>query len=133
MPSVTRYFDHIQSESVVRTSTASLGDAFKIIALDIDHAPKNERKVEAPKKKVPKAPSAEVQPAPATPAVEPSTSTTETAEKSQKKEKKKGAAGEGSSKDKKVGGKAAVKAPADDGEPVPSMIDLRVGHIVDSK
>lgn len=133
VPSITRYFDHIQSESAIRTSIASLGDAFEVIALDIDHAPKTERKVEAPKKKAPKAPAAEAQPVPATPAAEPTTSTTEPAEKSQKKEKKKGAAGEGAAKDKKAGGKAAAKAPADDGEPAPSMIDLRVGHIVDSK
>ncbi|KJA24047.1 hypothetical protein HYPSUDRAFT_136729 [Hypholoma sublateritium FD-334 SS-4] len=131
VPSITRYFDHIQSESAIRTSTASLGDVFKAIALDIDHAPKTEHKVEVPKKKAPKAPAAETQPVPATPAAEPTKSTTEPAEKSQKKEKKKGAVGEGVAKDKKAGGKAATKVPADDGEPVPSMIDLRVGHIVD--
>ena len=54
----------------------------------------------------------------------------------QKKEKKEKAPKEkGSSGDpgKKVGG-GGKNAPAEDaGDPVPSMIDLRVGHIVDSK
>lgn len=138
MPSVTRYFDHVQSESVVRQITSSLGNAFQTITLDIDNAPKYERKVEIPKKKekAPKAAPESSKTAPA--AIKSDTSTTEhtasepTEKSQQKKEKKKVAATEGGSKEKKAGGKAAAK-PVDDGEPTPSMIDLRVGHIVDSK
>ena len=52
-------------------------------------------------------------------------------DKKEKKEKKEGAAEAGEGKKKAAGGGKA--APAEDaGEPVPSMIDLRVGHIVDS-
>ena len=51
-------------------------------------------------------------------------------DKKEKKEKKEGAAEAGEGKKKVAGGGKA--APAEDaGEPVPSMIDLRVGHIVD--
>ena len=52
-------------------------------------------------------------------------------ERPQKKEKKKEVATEvGRSKD--TGGKKGGKAPQpEDGDPVPSMIDLRVGHIID--
>ena len=51
-------------------------------------------------------------------------------DKKEKKEKKEGAAEAGEGKKKAAGGGKA--APAEDaGEPVPSMIDLRVGHIVD--
>ncbi|KAF9481163.1 nucleic acid-binding protein [Pholiota conissans] len=133
VPSVTRYFDHVQAENIVRTSA---GEAFKVILLDIKNAPAPERKVEAPKKKE-KAPKAAATPdAPAMP-TEPATPASEPADKGQKKEKKekkKDAAAAEGGKDtgKKAGGKAATKAPAaDEGEPVPSMIDLRVGHIVD--
>lgn len=48
--------------------------------------------------------------------------------KKEKKETKKDA-GEGAGKKKTAGGGNA--APVDEGEPVPSMIDLRVGHIID--
>jgi aminoacyl tRNA synthase complex-interacting multifunctional protein 1 len=136
LPSITRYFDHVQSESVVRTSAESLGDAFKVIPLDIENAPAPERKVEAPKKKekAPKTPAPEASATPAQPAT-PSSEPAEQPQKKEKKEKKKDAAAAEGGKDagKKAGGKGGAKAPAaDDGEPVPSMIDLRVGHIVDS-
>lgn len=52
-------------------------------------------------------------------------------EKKEKAPKEKGTAGDAASGKKAAGG--GKNAPAEDaGEPVPSMIDLRVGHIVDS-
>ncbi|KAF8964226.1 hypothetical protein BDZ97DRAFT_1660529 [Flammula alnicola] len=143
VPSVTRYFDHVQSESAIRTSADSLAAAFKVISFDIDNAPKSERKAEPSKKKekAPKAPAAD-SPAPTNAApAQPSASSSEQAGKTQKKEKKEkkkeaaaDAGGNDASSSKKSGGGKAAggKAPAaDEGEPVPSMIDLRVGHIVD--
>lgn len=53
--------------------------------------------------------------------------------KTGKKEKKEAAA-KGEEGGKKKGGAASKAAVAEDaGEPVPSMIDLRVGHIVDGE
>jgi len=63
-----------------------------------------------------------------------SSSTPDTAaEKKPKKDKKenKEAAVPKEGAGGKKGGKAAPATAADDGEPVPSMIDLRVGHIVE--
>lgn len=54
------------------------------------------------------------------------------AQKKDKKEKEKKPATDEAGKKKAGGG--GKNAPAEDaGEPVPSMIDLRVGHIVDSQ
>jgi len=137
VPSLTRYFDHIQSRTSVRTSAGSLGEAFKIVAFDLENTPKLERKTEPPKKKE-KTPKAHIDSGSklATKAPEPQTLSVpaEKLQKKDKKEKKEEVAPQaGSSKDsggnKKGGG---GKAPAaDEGEPVPSMVDLRVGHIVD--
>jgi aminoacyl tRNA synthase complex-interacting multifunctional protein 1 len=87
---------------------------------------------------VPKAPAVE----PTTPAAsaskESATSSStpadsQKAQKKEKKEKKKEVATEaGGSKD--AGGKKGGKVPQpEDAEPVPSMIDLRVGHIIDGR
>lgn len=105
--------------------------------------PKLERKADPPKKKE-KVPKAAPGAAPATAAgKEPkqpkvgasdATPAADAAPKKEKKEKKeakdKGANADGGAA-KKAGGKNAPAA-EDAGEPVPSMIDLRVGHIVDS-
>ncbi|TFK40645.1 hypothetical protein BDQ12DRAFT_601097 [Crucibulum laeve] len=131
-PSVTRYFDHIQYSSPVRTSADSLGSIFSPVVLNIENAPRPERKVE-PKKKEKKPAAAahttEAEPAEteATPAAATGGAPIEKTQKKEKKEKKKDAGEEGGKK--KAGGKAAPAA--DEGDPVPSMIDLRVGHIVD--
>jgi len=94
----------------------------------LDNAPKQDRTAEPPKKKEKAKPAAtELPPGKVSGEAEP---TPAAAEKAQKKEKKGKTDTVGSgSKDKKGGGGKA--APTDDGEPVPSMIDLRVGHIVD--
>jgi len=132
---VTRYFDHIQSVPSIRTSAGTLGDAFKVIYFDLEGAPKFLRKAEALKKKekVSKVPAAEAAAPIASTSKEPVLCSSAQAERPQKKEKKTEMAPEpGSSK--AVGGKKGGKAPQpDDGEPVPSMIDLRVGRIVDGK
>jgi aminoacyl tRNA synthase complex-interacting multifunctional protein 1 len=135
---VTRYFDHIQSAPLVRTSADALAPAFPLVAFDFTDAPRLERKVEAPKKKekaaakeaenVAVAGTSKVAAVAAEPTAVPGEGK---AQKKEKKEKKKdGAADEGG---KKKGAAPAKAAAADDGEPVPSMIDLRVGRIVDSE
>lgn len=95
---------------------------------DLGNAPKAERKAEPPKKKEKKGDKAADAPAEAaksTPAA--AEGKTEGKPAKEKKEKKKDAG------DAKKGGKAAAAPAEDAGEPVPSMIDLRVGHIVDGE
>ncbi|KAI0086542.1 hypothetical protein BDY19DRAFT_894826 [Irpex rosettiformis] len=146
-PALTRYFDHIQNQPTVRKSADALAPAFSLVQFDLENAPKIERKADPPKEKKKKAEGAPLvekaasssneksakkekneKPAPVAPA---EGAVAEAKEgKSQKKEKKeKKPAEEGSSS--KKGGKSAPAAAEDAGDPVPSMIDLRVGHIVD--
>lgn len=124
----------------MRKSAEPLTPAFSVIPFDLENAPKLERKADPPKKKAPKveaAPAQAVASSSAAPAPEkeskkvdkaPAQPAQEGAEgaKTQKKEKKEKKPAEESSKK----GKPAAE---DAGEPVPSMIDLRVGHIVDSR
>ena len=159
-PAVTRYFDHIQHQPVVRKSADALGPAFSVVPLDLEHAPAIVRKADAPKEKKKKAPTASSLATPAsssgiaTPvSVEPSGAATPVEKPSKskahtpaepasgavtpgggkpKKEKKEKKAGEEGGKKGNNNNKAAATA-EDAGEPVPSMIDLRVGHIVQSK
>ncbi|KAJ7863130.1 hypothetical protein B0H14DRAFT_2739394 [Mycena olivaceomarginata] len=133
-PAVTRYFDHIQAAAPVRAAADALAPAFARVPLDFADAPRAERKVEAPKKKEKaKAPEAqqEAGTSKAPPAEAAAAPGEGKAQKKEKKEKKKDAApGDEAGGGKKKGAPAKAAA-ADDGEPVPSMIDLRVGHIVD--
>ncbi|OCB89904.1 hypothetical protein A7U60_g2933 [Sanghuangporus baumii] len=134
-PAVTRYFDHIQTRPPVRKAADALAPAFALVTFDLDNMPKIERKAEPPKKKE-KAqnPSgdakAEKQAALSNKAEEPVAPASDAAPKKEKKEKKDKAASAAGGASKKSGGKSAPAA-EDLGEPVPSMIDLRVGHIVD--
>ncbi|KAH6912845.1 hypothetical protein BKA70DRAFT_1370308 [Coprinopsis sp. MPI-PUGE-AT-0042] len=137
-PSVARYFDHIQTRPVVRSSADAL-KTFPEIPIDFANAPPVERKAEAPKKKE-KAPKADAAAAaPEAPAAATSGAKGKgkeqapAAEQTQKKEKKEKVKKEGQEEggSKKQKQKAPAPAAADDGPPVPSMIDLRVGHIVD--
>ncbi|KDN36958.1 hypothetical protein RSAG8_10492, partial [Rhizoctonia solani AG-8 WAC10335] len=145
-PSLLRYIDHIQNLPALRASSV----APQLIDFQIDGAPKPERKAPPAKEKKPKAEGApaagddkkkvkedkkEKGPAPVDPpaATAPGdASFAEVAAPAGKKEKapkgegKKG--GEGK-KDKPAGEKKPAAA-ADAGDPVPSMIDLRVGKIV---
>ncbi|KAJ7044107.1 hypothetical protein C8F04DRAFT_943027 [Mycena alexandri] len=131
-PTVTRYFDHIQACAPVRTVADALAPAFAPVVFDFKDAPRAERKVEAPKKKEKKEKAADTPAAGTSKAADPpAQAAAAPAEgQSQKKEKKeKKDAGDAGGK-KKAAAPAKAAAP-DDGEPVPSMIDLRVGHIVD--
>jgi len=136
--SLTRYFDHIQSRPSVQASVAKLSAPLSAITFDIDNAPKPERKIELPKVKKDKAATKAVgvtastsEAAAAVPAEAKTGEPTEgKAQKKEKKEKKKdGATADGSGKQKAGGGAKPVAEDA--GDPVPSMIDLRVGRIVD--
>ncbi|EIW80963.1 nucleic acid-binding protein [Coniophora puteana RWD-64-598 SS2] len=136
-PSLTRYFDHIQSRPEVRTAADQL--SFSVVSLGIENAPPIERKVEPPKKKekAPKAPASAESAATAPAAkVEGNPEATQDKAPKEKKEKKKkeGAAPaeQGGKKKSEAGGKGSATA-EDAGEPVPSMVDLRVGHIIDIK
>ncbi|KAI0699115.1 hypothetical protein BC835DRAFT_1332404 [Cytidiella melzeri] len=145
-PALTRYFDHIQHRPSVRKSAEALAPAFALVPFDLESAPKLERKADPPKEKKKKGDAAPaeqaasgsqpapekkaknektVAPPPPADAAPPAAQAEGKAQKKEKKEKK--TTDEGSSK---KGGKALPVA-EDAGEPVPSMIDLRVGHIVD--
>lgn len=116
-----------------------LSPPLALVAFDLDNSPALERKTEPAKKKekVAKPAPAEVTEA-AAPVKAAQASTPAPAEekstKKDKKEKKAAATGEDSGKKKgNAGGGKAPAAAEDAGDPVPSMIDLRVGRIVDSK
>lgn len=147
---MTRYFDHIQSRPEVRKAALSLAPAFSTVTFDLENAPTIERKADPPKKKE-KAPAAnavaETSSAPAAgkgkkgkdaPAVVENSAEASKAEakapKKEKKEKEKKTpeAAEGGKKKAASGGGKAAAVDEGAGEPVPSMIDLRVGHIVHS-
>jgi len=137
VPALTRYFDHVQTRPSVRKAADSVNPPFAPITFDLDGMPKLERKADPPKKKD-KPAKAEKAPEPSEAAglTEGKAQTKDKKEKKDKKEpKEKGqaaAAEVGSSKKGAAssGGKSAPTA-EDSGEPVPSMIDLRVGHILD--
>ncbi|CAL1713247.1 unnamed protein product [Somion occarium] len=144
-PALTRYFDHIQSRPAVRKAAEGLAPAFSLVTFDLESTPKVERKADAPKEKKKTAKLTTETPAESskvlgkeikkavaaepTPGVEGAQAGK--AQKKEKKEKKPAAANEGGKKD--AGGKKAAAEPEGNGEPVPSMIDLRVGRIVDIK
>ncbi|PIL22560.1 hypothetical protein GSI_15249 [Ganoderma sinense ZZ0214-1] len=140
-PAITRYFDHVQSRPSVRRAAEPLAPAFSVVSFNFENAPPQERKADPPKEKKSKSST----PAPdgdkaavkadkvsakadkAAMSGEEGKKAAESGEKegkAQKKEKK--------AKEPKEP-KAAEKKPAaeDAGPPLPSMIDLRVGHIVD--
>ncbi|KAI0785257.1 hypothetical protein C8Q75DRAFT_723216 [Abortiporus biennis] len=134
-PALTRYFDHIQTRPSVRKSADSLAPAFSLVTFDLENTPKIERKADPPKQKKEKAAAkGQDSPAPSTPA-EASKEAPAAAkkEKKEKKEKKPTESGASTPGGKGKGGDKAAAAAADSGEPVPSMIDLRVGKILDIK
>ncbi|KAG8937160.1 G4 quadruplex nucleic acid binding protein [Tulasnella sp. 418] len=140
-PSVTRYFDLIQNLPTVRNSP----NAPPLVTIDLENAPKVERKADVKKEKKPKKEGAAATPAEAsgsqTPAAADTSSATKATGESQtnkkeKKAKKEPAAAADAAGGKKGGKTAAAPAAsssADSGEPSPAMIELRVGHIVDVK
>ena len=138
IPCVSRYLDHIQNQESIRIGAAPFAPAFEFIRFDFEDAPAIERRREKREKRIVDTPSLDpVPPALAAPVPSSVPSTpgptvidapapeSSFQERVQKKEKKKDAREEGEKKRK--GGKEEEIG----GEPVPSMIDLRVGHIVD--
>jgi aminoacyl tRNA synthase complex-interacting multifunctional protein 1 len=117
----------------VVAAAKALSLAFSSVSFDLASAPPIERKAEAPKKKEKTAAAAE--PAEPTTAAIPKKENAPEDKPKEKKEKKKDAAADnGGKKKEKASAPAASKPVAEDaGEPVPSMIDMRVGHIVDGE
>ena len=137
-PSLSRYFDHIQSRPSVRKSAEALAPAFNIIRLDFSTAPPIERKaLEAKKKEKPSKP-AEKDAAPTSNSAAIDSAVAKKGGRSEgkppKTTEKQGAAVEKAGK-KTVAdnGKATSAASEDAGPPIPSMIDLRVGHIIEGR
>ncbi|KAG1748618.1 hypothetical protein EDB19DRAFT_1893712 [Suillus lakei] len=128
-PAVTRYFDHIQTRPSVVAAASALSPAFSSVSFDLESAPPIERKPDAPKKKEKVAAVAEP-----TAVVAPKEDKSPEDKPKERKEKKKDAAAadNGGKKKEKASAPAGGKTVAEDaGEPVPSMIDMRIGHIVD--
>lgn len=135
-PAVTRYFDHIQTRPSVLAAASALSPEFSSVSFDLASAPPIERKVDAPKKKEKAAAVAEpVEPTSTSVAASKEDKSPEDRPKEKKEKKKDAAAADnGGKKKEKASAPAGGKAVAEDaGEPVPSMIDLRIGHIVDVK
>lgn len=135
-PAVTRYFDHIQTRPSVLAAASALSPEFSSVSFDFASAPPIERKVDAPKKKEKAAAVAEpVEPTSTSVAASKEDKSPEDRPKEKKEKKKDAAAADnGGKKKEKASAPAGGKAVAEDaGEPVPSMIDLRIGHIVDVK
>jgi len=112
----------------VRKSAEALAPAFNLVPLDFSAAPRIERKALDTKKreKLSKSTENSASPAPAANKAEGSET------KPVKKKEKQGAvAGKGEKKKAAEKPKATPAAAEDAGSPVPSMIDLRVGHIVE--
>ncbi|KAL1737127.1 nucleic acid-binding protein [Schizophyllum commune] len=129
VPAVTRHFDHIQHLPPVRAVADPLAPAFAVVPFDLENAPKQERVQEAPRKKEKKPAAAAASTSEAAPAAadKPAAGEKQAAKKEKKEKKPK----EGQPTEKKVKEKKAAPAPEEPAEPAPSMIDLRVGRIVE--
>ncbi|KAH9065413.1 nucleic acid-binding protein [Lactarius vividus] len=136
-PSLSRYFDYIQSRPSVRKSAEALSPAFDLVRLDFSTAPPIERKaLEAKKKEKPSKPAEKDAAPTSTPAAIESVKKAGGSESKppKTKEKKQGAAVEKDGKKTAAdNGKSTPAGAEDAGPPIPSMIDLRVGHIIDVK
>jgi len=115
----------------VRKSAEAVAPTFDLVPLDFSAAPPVERKALETKKKE-KPPKSADNSASSTPA------TASRAERSEvkapkKKEKQDAAVGKDEKKKAADSPKATSAAAEDAGSPIPSMIDLRVGHIVEVK
>jgi aminoacyl tRNA synthase complex-interacting multifunctional protein 1 len=113
----------------VRKSAEALAPAFNLVPLDFSTAPRIERKALDTKKKEKPTKSTEN-----SASLAPTTNKAEGSEtKPVKKKEKQGAVAGKDEKKKKAAEKpkATPAATEDAGSPIPSMIDLRVGHIVE--
>jgi len=135
---VTRYFFHIQSISPIRESAKYFGDTFRFLPFDLENAPKTERKTGPPKKKE-KASKETASASAQNPAIESTKEASNTVTpsieepKKDKKDKHKAVAAEPVNSKGSSNKKGNAAKPLVDDEIVPSMIDLRVGHIVDGE
>ncbi|XAO25016.1 methionine-tRNA ligase, beta subunit [Cryptococcus bacillisporus CA1280] len=150
LPAVLRYFLHIQSLPSVSSARSELPNAYPTLEIDLSTLPAPERKAPAPKVKKEKkaaAPTAESVPAAAEDAaasvagavsaatgavIEAATNAAETIKgtvvgKPEKDAKKK------EKKEKKEKAAKAPKPAAEVTGPMPSMIDMRVGKVLDVK
>lgn len=136
---MTRYFDHIQCSPPIRASAELFGDTFRLLTFDLENAPKTERKTEPPKKKE-KASKETVSASVQKPAIESTKEASNSSTffsnegkepKKDRKDKQKAVAAEPVNSKGSSNKKGNAAKPLADDEPVPSMIDLRVGHIVD--
>lgn len=144
VPSVTRYFDHIQHLKAVNEARTILpNEPYWLVNFDLDNMPPLERKVEVKEKKPKKDGAAadasagkkdkkEKNPAEQTPA---ETNPVEEAKPAAEGEKPQGQKKEKKPKEKKPEGdkKAAKPAPPPPTGPLPSMIDLRVGKVLEGE
>lgn len=145
IPSVTRYFDHIQHLKAVNEARTILpNEPYWLVTFDLDNMPPLERKVEVKEKKPKKEGAAadanagkkekkEKKPVEQTPA---ETTTAEAAQPTAEGEKPQGQKKEKKPKEKKPEGdnkKAAKPAPPPATGPLPSMIDLRVGKVLEGE
>jgi aminoacyl tRNA synthase complex-interacting multifunctional protein 1 len=112
----------------VRKSAEAVAPAFDLVPLDLSTAPPIERKTLETKKKekLPKSTESSASPTPAANKAERSE-----VKPGKKKEKQGAVSGKDEKKKAADGPKATSAATEDAGSPVPSMIDLRVGHIVE--
>lgn len=147
IPSVTRYFDHIQHLKAVNDARALLpNEPYWLVNFDLDNMPPLERKVEVKEKK-PKKDAAAAGGADAnagkkskkaekeqTAAVAKDETPVEAAKPAAEGEKPQGQKKEKKPKEKKEGAdnkKPAKAAPPPPTGPLPSMIDLRVGRVLE--
>lgn len=112
----------------MRKSAEAVAPAFDLVPLDFSNAPPVERKALETKKKekLPKPIENSASQAPAANKAERSE-----VKAPKKKEKQNAAAGKDEKKKAADSPKATSAATEDAGSPIPSMIDLRVGHIVE--
>ncbi|KAI0632093.1 hypothetical protein C8Q77DRAFT_1123841 [Trametes polyzona] len=150
-PAITRYFDHVQHRPSIRKAAEPLAPAFSVVEFDLSNAPHQERKAEPPKKKekAKAAPAAEGGAPAAQPKADKADKAAGKADKKAKKAEEGDKAAQEAPKGDKEGkaqkkekkakepkaneGGDKKKAAEEPSEPVPSMIDLRVGRIVDIK
>ena len=112
----------------MRKSAEAVAPAFDVVPLDFSTAPPIERKALETKKKE-KLPQPTESSASLTPAA--NKAERSEAKPAKKKEKKDAVAGKDEKKKAADGPKATSAANEDAGSPIPSMIDLRVGHIIE--
>ncbi|RSH86670.1 G4 quadruplex nucleic acid binding protein [Apiotrichum porosum] len=132
-PAVLRYFLHVQDLASVQAAQKELPNAFPAVDVDVSSLPAPVRVAPTPKVKKEKKDKAA-----ATEGAAPAEGKKEKKDKAAKAEGAAPAAGtetpkDGKKKEKKEKAPKAPTAPATPAVPLPSMIDLRVGKVLDVK